>query len=125
MNRTKRGAAYRFGLLAESWVAWALRLRGYRILARRYRTPAGEIDLVVRRGRVVAFVEVKARQDLDAALESLTPRMRRRIGRAALFFVARHAGLADCTLRFDLAAVAPPLRWAYLDNAWTLPPDMV
>ena len=64
MKRARRVAADRRGRLAELFCLWHLRCRGYRILARRYRVPSGEIDLIVRRGRVVAAIEVKARADL-------------------------------------------------------------
>lgn len=95
-----------------------LRLRGYKILARRFKTPVGEIDLIVRRGDVIAFVEVKARRDLSTALQAVTPAMRRRIERAANYYLARHSTAAGCVMRFDLFAVALPLRWRHLDNAW-------
>ena len=109
---------YKFGLLAEQLAAWGLRLRGYRILARRFRTPVGEIDLVARRGRALAFVEVKARNDLSTALQSVTPKMKQRIIRAANYFITQNPGVADCDIRFDLIAVAPPFYWRHLDNAW-------
>ncbi len=73
MNRRRlRGAeSFRRGLWAETLCLWALRLKGYRILARRYRSPAGEIDLIARRGSVLAAVEVKARADHVRASESV------------------------------------------------------
>lgn len=106
----KRRAAYRRGLSAETKAAWALRLRGYRILAVRYRTPAGEIDLVARRGRMLVFVEVKARSDEAAAIDAVSRRAAERIRRAADLWIARHPALADCERRFDIAVVAP-MRW--------------
>jgi hypothetical protein len=69
----RRRAAYRRGHASESLAAWRLRLVGYRILARRYRTKMGEIDLVARRGCVIAFIEVKYRNELVAGLEAVTP----------------------------------------------------
>lgn len=113
-------SSYRLGLLAELLAAALLVLKGYRVLARRYRTPAGEIDLVARRGGVLVFVEVKARRTLPEALACVTPAMRRRIGRAAGLFLTRHERLAGMEMRFDLIALAPPLRWRHLDNAWPL-----
>ena len=109
---------YKFGLLAESLAAFFLMAKGYRILARRYKTPVGEIDLIARRGRTIAFIEVKARGSLPAALESLTPVMKRRIGRAAQYFLSSNAALSAYEMRFDLIALAPPFFLQHLDNAW-------
>ncbi len=83
--------------------AWRLRLVGYRVIARDVRTPVGEIDLIVRRGRTLAFVEVKARRRTDG--EVLTTRQRRRIVRAADAFLAGRPALAACDIRFDLMLV--------------------
>ena len=66
-----RRAGHARGLVAESIAGWLLRLKGYRVLATRYRTPLGEIDIVARRGKVLAFVEVKARPSLEAGLEAI------------------------------------------------------
>ena len=108
------------GRWAETLAAWSLQLRGYRVLARRYRTPVGEIDLVVRRGRLLAFVEVKARPDLEQALGALGPRQRERTQRAAELFLLRHPAHADCVLRFDLVAVRPWRLPRHLADAWRL-----
>ena len=102
-----RIAAYRRGLFGEALAAWFYRLRFYRVLARRYRTPAGEIDLIVRRGRTIVFVEVKHRPNEAQALETLVPRARRRIARAAELWLAAHPGAAGFDLRFDLVIVNP------------------
>ena len=102
-----RRAAERRGRRAEAFAAWFLRLKGYRVLARRYRTPAGEIDLVVRRGRSVVFVEVKQRPDAEAALEAVTQASRRRIARAAALWVSRHPAAADLNQRFDVILARP------------------
>ncbi|WP_026785039.1 YraN family protein [Pleomorphomonas koreensis] len=105
------------GRVAEAMAAWALRLKGYRILAARYRTPLGEIDLVARRGGVVAFVEVKARATLDAGLEAVDAGGWRRIEAAADLYLARHPQLAGLTLRFDLMVISPR-RWPrHVENA--------
>ena len=109
-----------WGRWAETLAAWSLRLHGYRVLARRYRTPLGEIDLVVRRGRLLAFVEVKARRDLEQALGALGPRQKARTRRAAELFLLRHPAHADCVLRFDLVAVRPWHLPRHLADAWRL-----
>lgn len=106
------------GRWAESIAVLLLRLKGYRILARRLRLAAGEIDIVAARGRVIAFVEVKARADLVSALESVGPRQRRRLQGAALQFVAGAPRHAASDLRFDLMLVAPG-RWPrHVVDAW-------
>jgi putative endonuclease len=115
-----RGRRQAWGHFAESLAAWSLRLRGYRILARRFRTPLGEIDLVARRGRLLAFVEVKARGDLDQAMIALGPRQRERTARAAELFLLRHPNYGDHTLRFDLVAVRPWRLPRHLIDAWRL-----
>ena len=117
MSRASRQV---WGWWAETAAAWCLRLRGYRVLARRYRTPLGEIDLVVRRGRLLAFVEVKARPDLAQALDALGPRQRERTQRAAALFLLRYPHHADCVLRFDLVAVRPWRLPRHLVDAWRL-----
>ncbi len=101
-----RRAAERHGRRSEAVAALFLRFKGYRVLARRYRTPVGEIDLVVRRGRTVAFVEVKARGDAEAALVAVSPTNRGRVARAAAFWLAQHPAAAELTLRFDVVVVA-------------------
>jgi putative endonuclease len=103
----ERRAAFRLGLTAEIKAAALLMAKGYRIVARRWRSPVGEIDLVARRGRVLVFVEVKARDRLDDAAESVTPRQRHRIVAGANAWLARHQGDANCDIRFDVVLVAP------------------
>ena len=115
MNRVAREA---WGRWAESVAAWSLRLRGYRIVARRFRTPLGEIDLIARRGRLVAFVEVKARGDLEQALVALSLKQRQRTARAAELFLLRRPDLAGHTLRFDLVTVRPWRLPRHLTDAW-------
>ena len=105
-----RRAAERHGRTAEALAALFLQLKGYRILARRFRTPVGEIDLIVRRGATIAFVEVKARRDTDSAIMSVSPTARRRILRAAEWFLASHPEAAGHAMRFDGIALAPR-RW--------------
>ena len=109
-SKTKRLAAYGLGHRGERLAAWALRLKGFRILARRYRTPAGEIDLIARRGDLVAIVEVKARPTLVEAMDAVTPYALRRIESAADLWLAHQPDHARLSIRFDLVAVLPR-RW--------------
>lgn len=113
-----RRAAERRGRGAEAAAAWLLRLKGYRILARHLRTPVGEIDLIARRGRVLALIEVKTRATRDQAAAAVSPRQRQRIARAAQAFLARRPDLAELDLRFDALLLAPG-RWPHhLVDAW-------
>lgn len=114
----RRRAAERRGHLAEFLCLWQLRCKGYRILARRYRAPVGEIDLIVRRGGIIAAVEVKARADLDAGRAAIAPRQQRRIARALAHFLAGRPDLAQLAPRFDVMLVAPRRLPLHLADAW-------
>ena len=105
--RPERVAAFGLGLSAESRAAAYLVAKGYRIVARRFRSPVGEVDIVARRGRVLVFVEVKARSTLDAAAESLQTRQQRRIAAAASFWLSLNPHDVDSDIRFDAVLVAP------------------
>jgi putative endonuclease len=113
-----RQRAERKGHWAEWLACLALRLKGYRLLARRFKTPLGEVDLIMRRGGVTAFIEVKARRDNDAALISVTATAQRRIAMAADLWRRRDARSAAMVCRFDIVAVAP-YRWPrHFENAF-------
>src|SRR5690606_28382810 len=105
--RPERVAAFHTGLSAESRAAAFLVAHGYRIVARRFRSPVGEVDIVARRGPVLVFVEVKARSTLDGAAESLLPRQQRRIAAAAAAWLADHPDDLESDIRFDALLVAP------------------
>jgi len=114
-----RADAERRGRRAEVRAAWWLRLKGYRILATRYRTPMGEIDLIARRGGCIAFIEIKARATLEAGLEAVSPTARRRIARAAGAFLAQR-GLAGASARFDVIVMRPRHLPCHIRDAWRL-----
>jgi putative endonuclease len=116
--RQERVAAFRLGLSAESRAAMLLIAKGYRILERRWKTPVGEIDIVARRRRDLVFVEVKARNTIDAAAESVTERSKQRIIAAAEFWLAGHPNDAQCFIRFDAILVAPGKLPRHLANAF-------
>jgi len=117
----ERRDARRRGLFAEHVAAALLTLKGYRILARNYAAGGGEIDLVALRGEVVAFVEVKRRNDLDTARDSIGAQKRRRFARAARHWMSRNGWAANRVLRCDAVLVAPH-RWPrHLSDAFTLP----
>src|SRR6266480_1854423 len=102
-----RVAAFRTGLSAESRAAAFLMAKGYRILAKRWRTPYGEIDIVTRRRNLLAFIEVKARASLDEAAYAVTARQQRRIIEAAQAWLMAHPEHAEFELRFDAMLIAP------------------
>lgn len=105
MSVEARQRAHRLGHAAEWRAVWRLRLAGYTILARRYKTRLGEIDIVARRGDVLAFVEVKARRQMTTAAEALRERQFGRVSRAASLFLAQHPRYAVCAVRFDAVLV--------------------
>ena len=94
-----------------------LRLKGYRILARNFRVPVGEIDVIAGRGRILALVEVKARADLATTLAAVAPRQWQRIARAATWFAAADRRAADRDWRFDLMVIRPWRRPRHLVDA--------
>ena len=103
----ERVAAFRTGVSAETRTAACLMAKGYRILAKRFRTPHGEIDLVAKRRNLVAFIEVKARATLDDAAYAVTPRQQSRIINAAQGWLMAHPEHAELELRFDAILIAP------------------
>ena len=102
-----RVAAFRTGLSAENRAAAYLMAKGYRILAKRFRTPYGEIDLVARKRNQLAFIEVKARASLDDAAYAVTPRQQARIIDAAQAWLMTHPEHAEFDMRFDAMLIAP------------------
>ena len=116
MNQ-RRAKAERDGRRGEGLAALYLRVTGWRILARRVKTPRGEIDIVARRGRTLCFVEVKwraARDDLDIAVS--THRLRR-VASAAEAMAARYAKAGD-SVRIDVLLLAPGCWPRRIENAW-------
>lgn len=118
MTVPRRRLAWLRGRHGEGLAAWWLRLKGYRLLARNFRSGAGEIDLIACRGAVLAMVEVKTRGDLASASEALGPRQRARIVRAAEAFLQQRPQLAQLSVRFDVILVAPGRIPRHLLDAW-------
>lgn len=117
MARDRRQAE-EAGRAAELLALWYLRLKGWRLLKHRYKCAVGEVDLIMRKGSTTAFIEVKARSRLDAAVESVTPRQAKRISAAARSFLThdRTAALQSC--RFDIVAVSPYHWPRHIENAF-------
>lgn len=117
--RRSRRRAYHRGRLSEALCRLILRLKGYRIVARNFRAPVGEIDIVARRGRTLAVIEVKARDRLEDAAEALGARQRYRIGQATLALLAERPGLTGLAVRFDVMLVRPWRLPRHLIGAWS------
>ncbi|TXC72384.1 YraN family protein [Sphingomonas ginsenosidivorax] len=116
-NTRNRQAAEAAGRRGERLAGWWLRLKGWRILDRRVRTPAGEVDLVARKGSLVAFIEVKTRAtaaELDFAIDE---RRLARVAAAAEYLMPTYAGPSD-DIRVDVILLAPGTRPRHIENAW-------
>ena len=124
MTTLRRQASERSGRRSELAALWMLRLKGYRLLARRFKCPLGEIDLIMRRGQTTAFIEVKARAG-DAfghGLEAITWAKRREIAHVARVWLGQNPGIADAC-RFDAIAIT----WSgashtleHVEDAWRI-----
>ena len=95
------------GRRGERWAELFLFAKGYRTIARRVKTPVGELDLIVRRRGITVFVEVKARSFSHQEADALMAVNRKRIVRAAQFWLMRKPELVDTTMRFDVIFLAP------------------
>lgn len=106
------------GKMAETGAEVLLRTMGFSILERRFKTPAGEIDLVARRGRRIAFIEVKHRATLDDAAESVTAKLRRRVRHAAEIWLQDHEDDPTLDPAFDVVLMAPRQWPVYVPDAF-------
>ncbi len=117
MTAERRRRAFLAGRRAETLALWFLRCKGYRLVQRGYKTPMGEIDLIVKRGRTLVFVEVKRRDDLAMAVLAVTPQQRRRIAAAAESFLGRMSDRQRFDVRFDIVAVGAGMP-KHIQDAW-------
>jgi putative endonuclease len=121
LREARRIGARAFGARGEKLAADWLEARGYRILARKFVIPGGEIDIVAEREGAIAFVEVKARPNLDAALASIGETKRRRLARAAAGWLARNPWAADgYVLRGDAVLVDGSHAPLHIEDAFGL-----
>ena len=116
---SKRAAAERRGRIAEFVALFYLRLKGYRLLARRFKAHTGEIDLVMRRRDVTAFIEVKARASRDLGVEAVTVNQSKRIAAAARLWMSRDAQATRDFCRFDIVVVSPYQLPHHIENAFS------
>src|SRR5262245_11131766 len=119
-RKARKVKAYKDGLAAEDHAAAVLAGRGFDILERRFRSPAGEIDLIATNGSHLSFVEVKARRSIDEAAWSVTPRQQRRIAEAADHWLQCFPQYGDCDITFDAILVAPRQLPEYIPDAFRL-----
>lgn len=121
-DRQKRKQAENRGRRAETIAAIWLALKRYKIVARRYKTKSGEIDLIARKGQMVIFIEVKARRDADSAEKSLFPQMQNRIENASEIYLSRTPFAQNLTVRYDAIFVVPGFlglpKLIHKKNAW-------
>ena len=117
-NISRRTRALKQGRRAEAYARWVLRAKGYRVLARNFRHPLGEVDLIVRRGRLLIFVEVKFRANRDTGPYVVSPAQWWRISAGASGLVARHPHYAGRFWRFDMFVVGGNGRFRHNKNFW-------
>lgn len=111
-------SGYKKGLLAEWRAAAYLRLRGYKILARRYKTKSGEIDIVASRGQWLIFAEVKQRVDYATGVQAIHTRNQLRVRHAAELYLQAHPQYTGHDMRFDALILTPGRDIAHLEAAW-------
>ena len=112
--------SYSRGKEGEKIAAFWLRIKGYRILAERYKSPYGEIDLIAKRGTTVAFIEVKHHKSESDALYAITPRQQQRIANAAQIWLQENGTSDDLDYRFDALVIAKGKTPKHITNAWQL-----
>lgn len=123
VEKARRKKSELIGRSAEYFAALYLQIFGYKIIARREKTPFGEIDLIARKGRLLVFIEVKYRREKENLTSSLTPKSQQRIVNAARFLTSRRPKFQKMEQRFDLVFAAPlgplPLGFIkHIKDAW-------
>lgn len=113
-----KNKSYLFGFYCEYVAAFLFCLKGYRVLKHRYKTQYGEIDLIVKRGSLIVFVEVKGRIEEDRFDYAVLPKARRRIERTAQAFIQEHIKFMTCEMRFDVVFIKPFSFPKHIKRAW-------
>ena len=116
-DRDRRGAEKR-GRTAEFYAVWWLRLKGYAILDKRFKRPSGEIDIIAKRGRILAFIEVKQRPEISDAQSAVTEKSWQRISRTAELWAAKRPAAQSMDWRFDLIAISPARSPKHFRDYW-------
>ncbi len=112
-----KNASYRFGIFAENIAIWYLRCKLYNIIAHRYKSPFGEIDIIAKKGKEIIFIEIKARKDLTH-FELISKRQKVRIIKAAEFFLLTRPKFNNYNLRFDAIFLGKNLLPIHFKNYW-------
>ena len=122
MTRTRvtRKLSLRWGMIAEYGAALYLILKDYSVLAMRYRIKEGEVDLIIRRGRVIAFVEVKARADFATGFEAIDEMKLRKFRKAVDHWLMRNSWAETYTLRGDAVVICPWRIPHHIEDAFPL-----
>ncbi len=118
MTTNKRIEGYKKGRRAEWFCAIVLFFKGYRLLKNRFKTPVGEIDLVVKKGKNLVFVEVKARNSYREGVEAVTLKSQKRIRRAGEYFLMKNPKYMNFLIRFDVMVVNKNTLPYHIKNAW-------
>lgn len=123
VRRQKKRKAYFWGQGAEWLSVLLLMVKGYRVLARRFKCKVGEIDLIARKGKLICFIEVKARKTKQEALEAVSFRQQQRIIRAAEWYLTKNcSGIKESfqgtSYRFDIITVEPWRLPTHVKDAW-------
>ncbi|WP_085901515.1 YraN family protein [Kiloniella majae] len=116
-NKSKRNS-YETGRSAEFFSAWYLRCKGYKILARNYKTRVGEVDLIAHKKRLICFVEVKKRHDFETASQAISQKQKVRITHAAQYFLKQNPQYQDFDQRFDAVLIGATVFPYHIKNAW-------
>lgn len=113
----KKSISYYFGIIAEKFSAWYLRLCLYKILQHRFKTPFGEIDLIAKKNKQIIFIEIKARNNIKN-MDFISPRQQKRINKSAEYFILSHPKYKSYLIRFDAIYVSKYFFLKHLKNYW-------
>ncbi len=114
----KQPSNYKKGIMAEKFAKGFLTLKGYKLLDERFKTPLGEIDLIMCKNNLLVFVEVKLRQTIEKAKESIHARNQQRVYSAAELYLQKHPEYTNFEMRFDALVLAPYSMPLHIENAW-------
>ena len=116
--KPRKQRSYYFGIMAERAAIFWLMLKGYRLVAQRYKSPFGEIDIIMKKRNTIIFVEVKARNNSINNHDLISTTQQKRITRAGLNYIQQHPQLHQYALRFDAIFVIKYIKIKHITNAW-------